>query len=263
MQVSMRLKGDGLALALRKDSATTRKTPDFCANRACNAISYRAFLTMPQVSPSTIPKELEVSTHGVTKSGRLSTAKKPRYRHVGSNPNSFASWIVLASFYPGSKFNDWTGNVFKRDKPDTHGTEEFWTWMAGTVARMVNARRSSTGFYAACARAVNVGFGMATGRFKASFPLKSVPASGVGDVNKASTLLSRGLAKVTPAANGNGLAKFSVAGTESDSRGDRGDLERIAGRVWQKSVDDEAESIMKHIADSYKESLGEAGIKTR
>ena len=261
MKVSMRLKGDGLALALRKAMATTSKTPDFCANRACNAISYRAWINMPSVNPSSIAQELEVSSHGVTKKGRLSKAKKPPRRHIGSSPNSFASWIVLASFYPGSRFNELTGNVFKREKPDTHGSAEFWQWMSGSVSRMVNARRSSAGFYAACARAVNVGFGMVLGRFKGG---KSpvIPSSGM-DVNKASTLLSRGSAKVTPATGGSGLAKFSVASTESDAKGGRKDLERVAGQVWQKAVDNEALSIMQHIADDYKEALREAGIGTR
>ena len=250
-------------MALRRASANTRRTPDYCANRACNAISYRAWQNMPKSSPALIASELEVSVHGVTAKGNLSKAKKWRKISVGSHPNSFASWIVLASFYPNSKFNQWTGGVFARQKPGTHGSAAFWEWMAGAVHRMVAARRSSAGFYKACARAVNVGFGMATGRFRPrNMPAdRTIPAS--MDVNKSSTMLSKGLAQVFPAANGTGLSRFTVSATESDTKGKRGDLERVAGRVWQQSVNDETQSIMDNIAQSHREALREVGFKVR
>jgi len=262
IQVSMRLRGDALAQALRKAAATTSKTQDFAANRACNAISYKAYLAMPRVSPASIPQELEVSVQGVTKTGRLSRAKKPRRHHVGSHPSSLASRIILASFYAGSRFNETTGQVWKREKPDTHGTAAFWEWIAGAAERMTMARRSSTGFFAACARAVNVGFGMATGRFFSKIPAPVIP-SGAMDVNKTSTLLSKGLAHVEPATGGSGLARFSVAATEPDTKGENHALERIAGRVWQNAVDQETAAISQHTAEFYKEALARGGLKVR
>jgi len=218
---------------------------------------------MPKVSPASVAQELEVSVHGITPKGRLSKAKKPKKIQVGSHPNSFASWIVLASFYPGSKFNQRTGGIFAREKPGTHGTAAFWEWMAGAVHRMVAARRSSTGFYKACARAVNIGFGMAIGRFKPRNMPNGRAISGGTDVNKASTMLSKGLAQVYPATNGSGLARFTVAGTESDTKGKRSDLERVAGKVWQQAVDDEAQAIMDHIAMTHREALREVGFVVR
>jgi len=267
MQVSLKLRSGQLALALRATAANSRRLPSYLANRACNAISYRAWQKMPKVDPASIIQELEVSRQGVTATGRLSRAKRPRRVAIGSHPSSLASRIVLASFYGHSPFNIKTGQVFARMKPDTHGSAEFWGWIAGVAARMTKARLSSAGFFAACARAVNVGFGMALGRFSPRYAPRSGALAAVQqpgtDVNKASKLLAKGLAQVYPADGESGLARFSIAGTEPDTKGNQGALERVAGVVWQEAVDAEAQAIREHIAETYKGALRETGFKVR
>jgi len=262
IQVGLKLRGNELVMALRAGMTSTRRLPSYCANKACNAISYRAWKAMPKVDAMSINQELEVSTHGVTATGRLSKAKKPRRVEVGSHSSSLASRIVLARFYKDSPYNARTAQIYALQKPDTHGTADFWAWVANVASRMVKARRSSTGFYAACARAVNVGFGMAVGRFKPKSAPTDFNTAGQGgqDVNKVSTLLSRGLAQVYPAEGDSGLARFTVASTEPDAKAGRHDLERVAGRVWQEAVDAETVAIYEHIAKTYAGAMREAGF---
>lgn len=264
--ITLRLKGQDLgrvmAAKLSMAKRQTGELQDYLANKACNYISLRAWQTMPKVSPYAIDQELEVSSHGITAKGKLSKAKKPRKISIGSHPSSLASRIVLASFYGDSKFNITTGQVFKRDKPNTHGQDEFWQWIAATVARMTKARHSSAGFFAVVARAVNVGFGIALGRFRPAGPGDPRISAGGQNVNQVSTLLARGLAQVYPATGGTGVARFTVATTEPDTKGRKGAaLEKIVRPVWQKAIDDEVESIRKEIKLRYRAAMEASGFK--
>ena len=160
----------------------------------------------------------------------------------------------MASLYPEKEYNKLTGFVFQRNKPDTHGSVEFMDWVQSSVGRMVSARHSATGFYKSCARAVNVGFGFALGKVQGGMS---------GDVNKSSKLLEKGLAEVFPARPGSGLARFTVAATEPDTKGRQGALERVAGPVWQRAVDSEAEHIRLQIIEDYTREIRGAGFTVR
>lgn len=266
VQISLRLKSNELRLAIEALRVRTGKMPDKMANQACGAIAYKAWMNMPKVDPDNIVKELEVQRVGVTAKGNLSKAKKPRKFNIIGNPSPFAEtgkipwrWgfsslaqlVVLSSFYPNSNFNRKTGGVWQREKPNTKGSAEFFAWMQSTVGRMVSSRRSSTGFFKACARAINIGFGMALGK------VRRVPGD---DVNKTSKLLAKGLAEVYPAKNNSGRARFTVAATEPDTKGNQGALERVAGRVWQRAVDSEAEFIRLQVIEEYKKEIRQAGF---
>lgn len=265
VQISLRLKSNELRLAIEALRVRTGKMPDKMANQACGAIAYKAWQNMPKVEIQTIDKQLGVERIGVTAKGNLSKAKKPRYFKSRWNPDPMASGklqlrqglapaallIILASFYPDSEFNRRTGQVWKRDKPNTKGMAEFYEWLQNTANRMVSARHSSTGFFKACARAINIGFGMALGK------VRRVPGD---DVNKTSKLLAKGLAEVYPAKNNSGRARFTVAATEPDTKGNQGALERVAGRVWQRAVDSEAEFIRLQVIEEYKKEIRQAGF---
>ncbi len=258
--VNMKLDNAGINAALLKLSQNTKRLPDDLANYACNAISYKAWQRMPKVDPWAVNQELEVQTSGVTKTGKLSKAKKPKLIAVESHSSSLGQRIVLASLHPNSRYNLKTGGVFMRSRPSTSGSAAFWAWVAQATARMVKARRSSTGFFKACARAVNVGFGIALGKVEGT--ILAPQGRGLGsDINKVTKLLSKGLAKVTPAQNGNGRAMFAVSATEPDTKGGQGALERIAQPVWQQAIDDEAKHIEQRVSAAYHRQIERAGIK--
>ena len=270
VQIKMQLKNSGInAALLRRCEANTRLLPDRLANAACGAIAYKAMKRMPKVPIARMDQELEVQSQAVTKAfhdsngqrGGLSFAKKPRYRNIVSHMNSLASRIVLASFYANSPFNQRTGGVFARSKPATKGSAAFWEWVANAAARMTKARHSSSGFYWACAYAVNIGFGIVRGKIAGArwVPNEENPSM-PGDVNKISKLLAKGLAQITPAQNGSGRAGFSVAATESDTKGGRGDLERVAQKFWQEAVDEEAVFQESRVEQAYVAAIEDAGI---
>jgi hypothetical protein len=266
--ISLRLKSAGLGLQLqRKFRSVARQTPayaDHIVNKACNSISFRAAQTMPVTSLAKIDSELGVITQGVTKKGRPSFAKKPKWVKMSfppqgdadtdrSKPNwNFAVRITLARFYASSRYNVRTGQVWKLQKPPMRGQMAFWEWVYNTAERMVKARHKSIAFYKACAEAVNKGFGAVLGK---------VPvASGVG-VHQSVTLLARGLAKVEPSRNGQGRAKFSVSDTEPDTKGRAGaDFARRALPVWQKAVDAETSSIKTEVEKRLAENLRANGL---
>ncbi len=190
-------------------------------------------------------------------------AKKPRNKRVFEHPESMASKIILASFYKNSPFNIRTGNVFQRMKPGTHGQAEFWAWVEAAMSRMVLARHSSSGFFAACAKAVNIGFYMISSKFGGlKLPGdEGAQEPGGRDINKISKLLNKGLAQITPAANGSGRAGFSVATTEPDTKGKPGNaIYRVAQPVWQAAVDEEAKFQYSKVSAAYKKALEEAGL---
>lgn len=266
VQIRMQLKNDGINRALMRLQENSSRLPDYLANKACNSISYKAWQNMPKVTPWEIDQELEVSSHGITKKGRLSKAKKPRNVSVASHSSSLAQRIVLASFYPKSPFNVRTGGVFRRSKPGTHGKDEFWAWVEAKAAQMTKARHSAAGFFANCANAVNKGFGIVLGKVSSA---KWMPDPTTGqissnvDVNKVTKLLNKGLAQVTPAQNGSGRAAFSVAATEPDTKGKQEALYKIAQPVWQAAVDEEAKETFAYAQRLYKAAAEDAGIPVR
>ena len=266
VQIKMQLKNSGInAALLKRCEENTRLLPDRLANAACGGISFKAWQNMPVVSPGRMDSEVGVSTYGITKTGKLSMAKKPRIKVVYEHPVSFASKIILASFYPNSDFNRRTGNVFQRSKPATHGAAEFWNWIDAAQQRMMLARHSSSGFFAACARAVNVGFGIFRGKF-GNIQDKTgeddlIHVGGGSDINQVAKLLQKGLAQITPAQNGSGRAGFSVATTEPDTKGKPGGaIYRIAQPVWQAAVDEEARFQYSKAQAAYTEAIEAAGI---
>ena len=274
IQVRLKLNASGVNAAMfARLERNTRLLPDALANSICRGISMKAWEKMPKVSVATMDQELEVQSNPVTKlfhetngaRGGLSRAKKPRYRNIVSHMNSMASRIVLASFYPDSPFNIRTGGVFQRAKPASKGSEAFWNWIGQTASRMVKARHSSGGFYKACAYAVNVGFSIALGKMDGARWVPSDNPSAGGDINKISKLLSKGLAKITPASGGNGRAGFSVATTEPDTKGspaNRG-INRVLQPVWQAAVDSEARFQYAKAQKAYKAAMEDAGFVVR
>lgn len=284
-QVRLQLKSKDLSGALQAKLLTARKQsaylPDYLANKACQYISLRAAQTMPKASIAKIDSSLEVMRMGVTKGGKPSKAKNPRRVLIFGNPiagnfisptgrmggdpyslNPLASKIVLASMYPESKFNKLTGQVWRRNKPNTHGSADFWKWVFDSMSRMVKARHSSIAFFAACAKAVNYGFGLAVGRIRGSLPAVEGQES-LSNVGRLSKLLSRDLARVEPSKGGIGRAKFSVAATEADTKGsvEPKGIVKVAQPVWQRAVNAEVASIRKEIELRYRQSLMTAGIK--
>ena len=266
-QVVMRLNAGGLSLALKRARDAGGKLPSYLANKACHYIADRAARDMPRVLPATMDRELEVQVKGVTAKGNLSRAKKPRLISVVAHENSLASRIILASFYGNSPFNIRTGQVFRRMKPDTHGSAAFWQWVTDKASQMTKARHSSGGFFAACAKAVNVGFAMALGRMAPAGVRNQIvagPQQPGFDINKSSKLLNKGLAQVFPATGESGLARFTVATTEPDTKGSPGGaLERRIAPVWQRAVEAETQSILKHAQETYANQLRRAGFVVR
>ena len=261
-KVNMRLKGEGLGVSLKALQAKTGRLPSYLANKACYNIGRKAARAMKRVEPSVMDSELEVSAHGITKLGRLSKAKKPRKVSIGSGQNSFASWIVLASFYKDSKFNITTGQIFARGKPDTHGSAAFWAWMSETVARMVKARHSSAGFYRLCAQAIELVFLGVTKNPPVNVPrwLDQGDPFEPGGGNVTSKI-----GKVAGGAPATGVrdtarATFWVAATESDTKGGRMGLEKVAQPVWQKAVDETAAENIAFAGEVYRVAIRETGI---
>lgn len=262
--------GTALVAKFRSVRRSTGGYNDYIANKACGMIALRVSGKpgepglMPRVGLWAIDQELEVSAHGITNTGRLSKAKRPRRVSIGSHPSSLASRIVLASFYKDSPYNIRTGQVYFRNKPATKGSDAFWEWISATAARMVKTRHSAAGFFASVAKAVNVGFGFALGKIggNSGGPLGPSLGGVPIDINTTSKMLSRGLARVTPASGGNGRARFSVATTEPDTKGRGGEaLKTIAQPVWQRAVDAETASILAEIRTRYGAAFAEAGIK--
>ena len=175
-----------------------------------------------------------------------------------------AALIINAQVNPGSNFNTLTGGVFQRGQSPFKGKSRAAgeQAMLEAMRRMLSARHSSSGFFAACARAVNVGFGIVRGKINGArwVPNEDNPSAG-GDINKISKLLSKGLAQITPAQGGSGRAGFSVATTEPDTKGTPGHaLERIAQPIWQAAVDDEARFQYSKTRDAYVAAIEDAGI---
>jgi hypothetical protein len=99
----------------------------------------------PFVATIRMDAELEVEAFGVTKTGRLSKAKKPRrkdYRVQGQE----GLMIVIARMHPNSNYNRITGGRWALQKPPTKGEQEFWEWVADALSRMTRARHSSGHF---------------------------------------------------------------------------------------------------------------------
>lgn len=269
--ITLTLNGAALGKALTAKFNSVKRTTDryhdYIANKACGYIALRAAQNMPRVKPWAIDQELEVSAHGITATGNLSRAKKPRRVSIGSHPSSLASRIILASFYSTSKYNLRTGRVYARAKPDTTGAPAFWQWISDTAARMVKTRHSAAGFFASVAKAVNVGFGAALGKIPGITGNSGTPLGpslgGIPlDANTTSKMLARGLARVTPATTGSGIARFSVATTEPDTKGRQAEaLKTIAQPVWQGAVDAETSSIMAEIQRRYAGAFETAGLK--
>lgn len=269
IQATLRLKNNQLQAVLRAAARNYKGMPSYLANSTCQGISYKAMKAMPVVRADAIRRELEVERVGLTAKGNISKAKKPRVVHVTANPfgNSLGSRIILASFYPNSRFNRTTGGVFMRRKPDTKGQAAFLEWLMNTTAHMAKTRFSSSGFFAAVARGVNVGFGMALGRFMPKGVTMTVEGGATTgmqkeglDPNKASKLLNKGLAQVFPARGENGLARFTVSTTEPDTKGNQGALERKILPVWQRAVDDEVRFRLKKIPQDIANNLRTSGL---
>ena len=254
--------------------------PDRLANAACKAISYKAFENMPEVSPSTMDAELSVAI-SLVKSKRgggwrrgkkfqrenrvfgalgKDKAYKPEYASV-----PLAALIIQAQTNLLSNFSARTGGVFFRERSPFKGVSRAQGAqnMLEAMRRMLAARHSSSGFFAACAKAVNMGFYLLSSKFnRLKLPGEEEDARpGSTDINKLSTLINKGLARITPAANGSGRAGFSVATTEADTKGIPGHaLERIAQPVWQAAVDDEARFQYSKVQRAYIAAIEDAGI---
>jgi hypothetical protein len=261
VRVTLKLDNSGFNAALAKLRRNSRSLPSSLVNRHVRNAAWRAYDTMPKVNPGAIDQELEVERVGVTKAGKLSKAKNPRHIHVLAHPTSLASLIVLASFYELSKFNVLTGKVWERSKPNTKGTEAFWQWMAATSSRMVKARRSSTGFYRACAGAVWTMFKAAS---SGNLAVRSAAMTGM-DALPGSGSLSKGIGRLaggTVAVDVGGFARasFWVSATEPDTKGERGALFRIAQPVWQRAIDAEAAKMLGYAADNYTAAAVQSGI---
>ncbi len=274
----MQLKNSGInAALLRRCEANTRLLPDVLANSACRGIAFKAADVMNEtarVAPSTVDSELNASVASLLvkiKSGkRWSRNKKNRARFFGpvgkgAHPDvPLAALIINASVRSDSNYNLRTGNVYQRAMSPFKGKSRAAgaQAMLEAMRRMTAARRSATGFFWACARAVNVGFGIALGKINGArwVPNEDNPNAG-GDINKISKLLSKGLAQITPAQNGSGRAGFSVATTEPDTKGTPGHaLERIAQPIWQAAVDDEARFQESKVRAAYVNAIEDAGI---
>jgi hypothetical protein len=263
-KLKLQLKNQDVAASIRALQEKSSKLPSFLVNRSCRKIAQRAAAAMPKVDPAMINQELEVATFGVTKKGDLSRAKKPRKVAVESGQNSFASWIVLASFYPNSKFNLRTGGVFQRTKPNTSGTAAFWQAIADNVSRMVKARRSSTGFYRLCAQVVFWMFSAATDknpliREAALTGFDALP--GTGNVSKNIGKLAGGT--VASGIRDDARASFWVTATEPDTKGNatpKG-IYRVAQPVWQTAVDKVAAENFAEAEAAYSQAARESGIK--
>jgi hypothetical protein len=177
--------------------------------------------------------------------------------------NSLASRIVLASFYPDSRYNVLTGQVFRRFKPNTHGQAAFWQWIADTASRMVKARHSSTGFFKTCAGVVKQIFRGAVykssdARF-ADFGdgLQALP--GGGNVTKSIGRLAGGM--VARETDLDARATFWVTATEPDTKGRQGaGLFGVAQPVWQRALDDEAAALRDYAESLYVESARKSGL---
>ena len=230
---------------------------------------------MPITELSRIDRDMGVqSSPALLKSGKPSSDKRKQFSEINfpDGAPTVADMIVVASLHPGSNFNNRTGGVFARQMPvgfsraygKENGKAMFWAWIREHAEVMIKARHSSSGFYAAIARAVNIGFGISLGRVNGiKLPNADGNQNSGADVNKASTLLSKGLAKVYPARGTGPIANasFSVSTTEPDTKGIPANvgLDRMSV-VWQAAVDSEAKDIEAYAASLYVQMARQAGI---
>lgn len=283
VQVTLRLKGDGLRVGLRQLAANSSRLPDYLANKACKFIAKRAAADMPRVPVSRMDEELNTAValvkakrgnrflrglkfqRGNRVFGNLGPdrAYKPEYANV-----PLLALIVQAQSNPESRFNQLTGSVHARAASPFKGVSraEGRQRMLDAMRRVLNARHSSGGFFKLCALAVQYGFDYAIRRLPKSFSRMGAQEFGGVDMDlAASGNVSKKLGKVagvTPAQNGSGRAAFWVATTEADTKGTPGgSLQRVIEPVWQRAVDAEVESIRRQIAADYTATIRASGFK--
>ena len=283
----MQLKGGDLAgaIQLRLLRDKTRPLPAYLVNKAIWNIAMKAEKMMPVVLPAQMDAELNVSFSApLVRGGKPSTDKKRQMEIIqfgnrsatvkDASAMNTAFRIVLARMNPKSHYNEITGHVWQLDRPDfgrgvgrgggfpyRSSVALFWAWVATTAERMVRARHSSSGFYRLCATVIRIIFREAAGKSPVkdlSF-IEGVAQAGSGDVSKsinrvAGATVATGEAEMAS-------ASFWVTATEPDTKGNRGDLFRVAQPVWQRGIDEESASIRTYAESLYTKAAQDSGIK--
>lgn len=248
MQVNVKLNNSGVLAGLRQLREVSPKLSRHLVNKACWGIAHHASKTIPIVTPDRIQAEMEA------------------YRYVSktrATKVSKAMFIVLASMYPGSRFNRETGGVFARVKPVFSGDGptrrlQFWEWVNSRAERMISARRRSSGFFNFGAQVVKFIFA----KTESGMPIgaSGETLAGGGKVSKAINRVAGGT-RATSDGKGNAKASFWVSTTEPDSKGANKAIERVMVPHWQRAVDAEAAGIARHAEELYVEQIRKAGFK--
>lgn len=249
----IKLNSSELSRSLARLSALSPKLSTHLADKACLSIAIKAHKTIPVVSAATIQAQMEQSKLVSGKKSSLLTRI------------TVADSIVLASMHPGSRFNRETGGVFARVKPKLSGTTapirrlEFWEWVKSRSARMIKARKQSSGFYQLGAAVIRLIFSNTKSPVGMSWTGEAI--AGGGNVGKAIGRVAGGSrARIV---GGVAKASFWVANTEPDSKGKDTAISKVMIPKWQAAVDSETESINQYAEKLYTEAIKKAGLDVR
>lgn len=278
VKVKLRLKNANLANSMRMLAQRTNKLPSVIVNRAAMSIAIKAKNTMPVTLPTQIDTALNasvtpmLSTRGPRKGLPLKSGKVKinSFGRVGkgAHPNvPLAVLIINAQVRSGSNFNNITGHIFQRFASPFKGVtrKRGGARMLAAMKRLLSSRRQSSGYYRLCAHVVQEMFRAALGKTAPVIGPRSEPGfealPGTGKVSRNIGKLAGG----TPA-YGSGIsarASFWVTATESDSKGARGGLDRVARPVWQAAVDAEAISTRAYAETLFSETARSCGLTVK
>lgn len=258
MKITTKIDSTNLNQGLRLlQQGYTRRTPAIAVNTAGYMVARRTLWAMPSTPMAKIDTELGVTvtpivpTHGVRKGST----------NITMNSNSFdkeknlAMMIVVSRMHqPGisrasgkPNFNLLTGNYWAIGMPATSDSAAFWNWVEDAAERMVRARHSSTSFLKSCwipaIKALEPYAAKSAGGGTAPLPPPSMKyIADSGYAKPAQIGQTQAMCEIGNSAGVGG--KNSVLNQKHNDA-----LWRVAVPVLQRAINDEAQSIMQHVAD--------------
>ena len=265
-------------------SGYTRRTPALAANTAAYVVAKLAWSKMPYVEPAKIDSELAlevVARTGVRgKPLSMRNANNRSYRVAGNppvgsggdpHPSVPLAWLIIsARARRGSKYNISTSHhwMIGGGKHPLKGykVSEFAKIISDRLTRMVKARHSSTKFLQSCwipaIRTLEpfADKSAVRGRGAGVGPARTGGKKSINDAGWADPAKLGDLVAISTAANAAGLRGYGEALNRKHNEA----LWRYGAPALQRAIDDEAENIMRHVAEQEmlkaKKSLAGHGV---